>query len=232
MTARAQLAEQLTKGESGMGTEYLRPVRGVVRDPRDGDKRYAGLNGVVQYPKSIIGNMAKFVPDDESHLTEGCIRLEALMLHPESVASFAVETIEGSDGEDAYEWRAWSQYGYPIKTYSDGVGDPLWVYRDSMGVVGIVQSRSWETAYECVLDEILVPISEEDVSEAYQENGDLHDGYHYQPNATGTGIVQVDYNERLERLSVDLMHELGIRLEYRSADEAEERPAEEGDGWV
>jgi hypothetical protein len=50
-------------------------------------------------------------------------------------------------------------FGYPIKTYDDGFG-PLWVYRDSMGVSGIVRAKTWEDAYSICEDEFMSEASE------------------------------------------------------------------------
>jgi hypothetical protein len=61
---------------------------------------------------------------------------------------------------------ATTEYGTPIKVYDDGFG-LLWVYRESLGITGIVRAMSYEAAWDCVLDEILTPITEEDIIEAY-----------------------------------------------------------------
>ena len=42
----------------------------------------------------------------------------------------------------------------PIRICDRGVGD-LWLYRDSVGVAGVVRSRTFEEAWQCVVDEIL-----------------------------------------------------------------------------
>lgn len=128
------------------------------------------------------------------------------------------------------------KYGNPIKFYSEGFGNPLWVYRDSTGIVGIVQARTREDAYECVLDELLRPIPESEVCEAYgycdqaemdQDRADyekagedfcpeLVEGYQYQANSTGTGIVSIDLNgEVLDELTVDMLRHLEINIRIR-----------------
>lgn len=124
--------------------------------------------------------------------------------------------------------------GYAIKYYDDGDGG-LWVYRDTSGVVGIVRAKTWEDAYECVLDEILNPIPQDEVYQAYGYDsaaefeavaaaGDpwdrpLAEGYHHQPNAgDGTGIVSTDLNgESLEPLTHRVLDQLQItvRLDVR-----------------
>lgn len=55
-----------------------------------------------------------------------------------------------------------NRFSRPIKIYDDGFG-PLWVYRESLGVVGIVRSQTESDAWDCVLDEILAPVPVEDI---------------------------------------------------------------------
>ena len=45
------------------------------------------------------------------------------------------------------------QHGTPIQTYDDGWG-PLFILRDSMGIVGIIRAQSWEDAYSIAEDEM------------------------------------------------------------------------------
>ena len=59
-----------------------------------------------------------------------------------------------------------SEHGTSIRTYDDGNG-PLYVYRTSLGVTGIVRAMSWHDAYDCVLDDILTPIDASDIPDAY-----------------------------------------------------------------
>lgn len=154
---------------------------------------------------------------------------------------------------------ATTRFGTPIRTYDDGFG-PLWVYRTSLGITGVVRAETWEGAYSCVLDEILTPIPDEDVIEAYgfyvlpqdvfhreeskewyamrnagenlatfdteqeaikycqdtmaREECDLVEGYQYQDNATGSGIVSTDLNgESLGLLTPETTQELEISLQ-------------------
>jgi len=101
-----------------------------------------------------------------------------------------------------------NRWGNPIPWYDDGYG-PLWAYRNSLSVVGVVRAQTWHDAYEIVLDEILTPIDDNEVPEAYgfygpdarrqmeeaePEDMELQEGYQYQPNSTGTGIVSTDIN--------------------------------------
>lgn len=143
---------------------------------------------------------------------------------------------------------------HPIRTYDDGFGS-LYIYRESCGIIGIVRAMSWEAAYECVLDEILQPIDEADVIEAYgcyampnqdrtawyamrgdgkklatfdtekeaheyclasiaRDETELVEGYDYQPNASGTGIVSYDLNgNALDLLTQELAAELQIKIQ-------------------
>ena len=75
----------------------------------------------------------------------------------------------------------------------------------------------------------MTPIPDEDVPEAYgfdtlkelqaAEEPDLEEGYSYQPNATGSGIVQHDLNgEALDELTPALLETLGWTVEIKSID--------------
>ena len=44
-------------------------------------------------------------------------------------------------------------HGTPIQTYDDGFG-PLFILRDSMGIVGIIRAQTWEDAYSIAEDEM------------------------------------------------------------------------------
>lgn len=124
--------------------------------------------------------------------------------------------------------RAFTCHGSEIKTYDDGCG-PLWIVRGVYGVRRIIRARSWEAAYEIHIDEE-PPIEVGELWQAYgfdtpeafeaaiaqaRESGDwpdLIEGYQYQSNSTGTGIVSVDYDERLDPLCTEDIRE-GIRVE-------------------
>ena len=45
------------------------------------------------------------------------------------------------------------QHGTPIRTYDDGFG-PLYILRDSMGILGVIRAMTWEEAYEIAEDEM------------------------------------------------------------------------------
>lgn len=64
---------------------------------------------------------------------------------------------------------AWTEYGNPIRVYDDGFG-PVWICRDTMGIVGLVRAQDMETALELVEQEFL-PEAEETVEELVQEFG-------------------------------------------------------------
>lgn len=59
--------------------------------------------------------------------------------------------------------------GYEIQIYDDGFGD-LYIYRDSMGICGIVRAQSWEDAYSICEDEFF-PEADETVDELIMEYG-------------------------------------------------------------
>jgi hypothetical protein len=104
---------------------------------------------------------------------------------------------------------------YPLKVYDDWVGR-LWLFGEEYGPTMLIRARSFADAWEIMLDESPT-IPESDVPEAYgyHDNGpietakqrldadvkaaidgvadypELLEGYEYQPNSSGTGIVSV-----------------------------------------
>lgn len=117
--------------------------------------------------------------------------------------------------------------GFPVRVYDDGDG-PLWVYATNSGpwmvTRMVIRAQSFEDAYSIAIDESTT-IAESDVPEAYGFDGpngalelrhateraeaglgeypDLQEGYQYQDNASGTGIVWVGYHESLRELTRD-----------------------------
>ncbi len=131
-----------------------------------------------------------------------------------------------------------NRWGHEIAFWDNGFG-PLYVYQEACGnfgcVRGVVRAESWETAFECVMDEILKPIHPSEVHEAYgfasrdemdlkmriaKESGqdwcpELIEGYRYQGNGTGTGIVAWELSgEALDVLTPELVKELELRLRW------------------
>ena len=155
-----------------------------------------------------------------------------------------------------------SEYGNPIPFYDNGFGN-LYIYRTADFMRAIVRAQSWYMAWEIIEDEILQPIPQDEVHEAYgyfvvPENPlastddkrgpwyarhddnprtnlatfdteqkaiafclqhaeatearlwNLVEGYSYQSNATGSGIVYHCLNgESLDLLTVELLKNLG-----------------------
>lgn len=111
-----------------------------------------------------------------------------------------------------------NRYGRKLPTYDNGFG-PLFIYRDSMGIGGVVRARSWEDAFEIVADEFLPVVSDaEELAEieahATAHDGELPEGYRYQGSFTGSGIVSYDLNgEYLDELTPELIQHLELTLE-------------------
>ena len=61
---------------------------------------------------------------------------------------------------------AHSVYGSAYKIYDDGFG-PLWIYGESLGAAGIIRAQTFENALEIAYDEILTPIDESDLLDAF-----------------------------------------------------------------
>jgi len=128
---------------------------------------------------------------------------------------------------------------HPVKFWDDGIGR-LWLYRSADFDMGVVRAQTFEDAYDCVLDEILRPIDQDEVPEAYgfygpnkqaeldaavekaKESGDypeLVEGFMYQPNSTGTGIVSISLNgECLEPLTDELLKECHLHVEIEKGE--------------
>jgi hypothetical protein len=65
--------------------------------------------------------------------------------------------------------RAYSRHNADLSVYDDGFpGDPIFVHRDSMGVLGVVRARTWEDAYSVCEDEFFPSADVEDY-----ESGDF-----------------------------------------------------------
>lgn len=131
------------------------------------------------------------------------------------------------------------KYNFPIETYDDGDG-PVWMFgmgghSDCPGL--IIRARSFELAYEIAIDEAAT-IPESEVPEAYGFYGEhaalelrhavehadagageypeLVDGYEYQSNASGTGIVNVGHYAWLREMKREDCDD--IRLVVRDDD--------------
>ena len=130
-----------------------------------------------------------------------------------------------------------SQFSNPIRFWDDGFGS-LWVYRETMGVVGIVRATTWEEAYQCVVDEIMCDAdpddpenwpagdeSDEDRPEGEPPtDGDYPEGIHVRgsgvPSNDGldSPLAAEDLNGiALEPLTPELLSKLKITLEIENA---------------
>jgi hypothetical protein len=86
------------------------------------------------------------------------------------------------------ESLSWSLKNITVKGsessfWDEGYGD-IYIYRETMGIVGFVRALNWEEAYECLTDEIMPdapPFEEWDQEEqdAYKRDGTLPEGYHH-----------------------------------------------------
>lgn len=128
------------------------------------------------------------------------------------------------------------EYNFPVPVYDDGDG-PVWLFGDDAGTRLVIRAASYQAAWEIAIDEA-TPIPEAEVPEAYgfygaqaalrlrhareladageQEHPELVEGYEYQSNATGTGIVNVSDYAWLREWSRDDLDTL--RLVIRSED--------------
>ncbi len=144
-----------------------------------------------------------------------------------------VSILAGKNGvlnPDDFALEFKSRFGSVVRYYDDGMG-PLFVMRDSMGIIGIVRAMSWEDAYSIVEDEFLHVVPADEIGEAYGFNSqaefeardtskddsmELREGYSYQSNSTGSGIVSHDLNgEALDLLTLELAQQLELQIIVR-----------------
>lgn len=125
--------------------------------------------------------------------------------------------------------KAATRFDNEITVVAEDSEAPLWIYSwDAYGSpTCIVSATSWDSAYEALIDE-LPTIPDSELYEAYGfetqadfdacRNDDLHDwpelieGYQYQSNFTGTGIVNIGHYESLSPLTSDYLKQSGIKL--------------------
>ena len=121
-----------------------------------------------------------------------------------------------------------SRFDNPIGFVMEDYEAPLWIYSwDAYGApTRIISADTWEGAYDACIDD-LPTIEASEVFEAYGfedqasfdqtvENDpdtlELSEGYQYQSNATGTGIVNVGHYESLNPLTTDYVKRNGIKI--------------------
>lgn len=78
--------------------------------------------------------------------------------------------------------------GQVVRHWDDGFGT-LWVYRESLGILGVVRAHTYEEAYSCVVDEIMDDATWEDVKAAQAGAADdaafaLPEGFEYRGSGT------------------------------------------------
>lgn len=125
--------------------------------------------------------------------------------------------------------KASTRFDNEIMVVAEDSEAPLWIYSfDAYGSpTCIVCATSWDSAYEALIDE-LPTIPESELYEAYgfetqadfdarfdddlYEWSELAEGYRYQSNFTGTGIVNIGHYESLSPLTTDYLKQSGIKL--------------------
>ena len=123
-----------------------------------------------------------------------------------------------------------TRHGTPIDCLIESyMGETVYAYsQDPYGsIMFLIQADSWESAYGCAVDNAPT-IEASEVPEAYgfdsqaeldrvvqsaEETGDypeLIEGYQYQDNASGTGIVATGHYENLFEVTPEYLRESGI----------------------
>lgn len=121
-----------------------------------------------------------------------------------------------------------STQGGSVRIWDDGFG-PLWVYRETLGVKGVVRARVYSVALDCVIDEIMDDPDPEDVKRITEEKGDLPECVYWRssgcPSNDGlySPLAQDDVNgSSLAELTPELAEELGLKVEIKDDDEEPE----------
>lgn len=112
-----------------------------------------------------------------------------------------------------------SEFGRDVRFWDEGFG-PLWVYREALGVVGVVRATTWEEAWNCVVDEIMDDADPTDVENNPDEDGNLPEGVHYRgsgiPSNEGldSPLAAEDLNgSSLDQLTPELLERLKLKIE-------------------
>jgi hypothetical protein len=112
-----------------------------------------------------------------------------------------------------------TRFDNPVRIWDEGWG-PLWVYRETLGVVGVVRARTWEEAHECVVDEIMCDADLDDPDNQPDEQGNLPEGLHWRSNGVpsqeglSSPLAAEDLNgSLLDALTDELAEELGLQIE-------------------
>lgn len=122
--------------------------------------------------------------------------------------------------------KAINEYGRELPTWDEGLDDsPLFVYRESLGVVGVVCAMTWEDAWECVVDEILSdadPKDPDNYARSYDDSADesdLAEGVYWRNNGVPSNpnlkspMCYVDLNgHALDETSVEALAKMGVAI--------------------
>lgn len=146
-----------------------------------------------------------------------------------------------------------NRYGSPVEVVDEGYGsgDTVYLYGDETGTRLVVVAQSWEDAYEAAIDS-RPTIPKDEVYEAYGfdspeemaawegeyaregEYRELEEGYQYQSNASGTGIVNAGHYEwsRAYEPRTDPEHVRLIIRDLGSLEPLQTRLSYEKGGWL
>lgn len=120
--------------------------------------------------------------------------------------------------EERLEGATYGRFGekYALPVWDEGFG-PLWVYFETLGPVGVVRAKTWEEAWECVVDEIMADVDDEADPENFDSDGNLAECLHYRGCGTPSNpqlksmIAAEDPNgSRLVSINDPLCAEWGI----------------------
>lgn len=72
---------------------------------------------------------------------------------------------------DEEDLKSVTQNGNVLKVYDGGFG-PLWLYAESLGVIGVMRAQTWEEAYEIAQDEFMNSVDDCEMEEWEEEFGE------------------------------------------------------------
>lgn len=79
-----------------------------------------------------------------------------------------------------------------LNDYGDSLAGALWLFGNEFGPVFLVQAQTFQDAWEAAVD-ASETISVEEAAEIGEEGGELPEGYTFQANFSGTGIVNLGH---------------------------------------
>lgn len=137
---------------------------------------------------------------------------------------FQIMQVRPSQVQDGDTFVVVDRWGHKEDSWDDGYG-PLWVYRETLGVVGVVRAKTWDDAYSCAEDELMDDADPDDpdtYAASYDRDADpedLAEGVSYRSSGVPSNprltsyLYQYDLNGNvLDRLTNELAERLELTI--------------------